>query len=42
LRSHRGSYAPGEENVVARDSAMYSIIRSEWPVVKHDLEGRLQ
>ena len=42
LRSHRGSYAPGEENVVARDSAMYSIIRSEWPAVKHDLEGRLQ
>lgn len=42
LRSHRGSYAPGEENVVARDSAMYSIIRSEWPAVKLDLEGRLQ
>ncbi|MBK5331557.1 MAG: GNAT family N-acetyltransferase [Ilumatobacteraceae bacterium] len=42
LSSHRGSYAPGEENVVARDSAMYSIIRSEWPAVKHDLEGRLQ
>ena len=42
LRSHRGSYAPGEENVVARDSAMYSIIRSEWPAVKHDLKGRLQ
>jgi RimJ/RimL family protein N-acetyltransferase len=42
LRSHRGSYAPGEENIVARDSAMYSVIRSEWPAVKHDLEGRLQ
>jgi RimJ/RimL family protein N-acetyltransferase len=42
LRSHRGSYVPGEENVVARDSAMYSIIRSEWPAVKLDLEGRLQ
>ena len=26
LRSHRGSYAPGEENTVARDSAMYSVI----------------
>ena len=42
LRSHRGSYAPGEENVVARDSAMYSVIRSEWPAVKAELEGRLQ
>lgn len=42
LRSHRGSYAPGEENVVARDSAMYSVIRSEWPAVKAGLEGRLQ
>ena len=42
LRSHRGSYAPGEENVVARDSAMYSVVRSEWPAVKRDLEARLQ
>ena len=42
LRSHRGSYAPGEENVVARDSAMYSVIRSEWPAVKAALEGRLR
>jgi RimJ/RimL family protein N-acetyltransferase len=42
LRSHRGSYAPGEENVVARDSAMYSVIRSEWPKVKAGLQGRLQ
>jgi RimJ/RimL family protein N-acetyltransferase len=42
LRSHRGSYAPGEENIVARDSAMYSVIRSEWPAVKAGLEGRLQ
>lgn len=42
LRSHRGSYAPGEENVVARDSAMYSIVRSEWPAVKYGLEGRLK
>ncbi len=42
LRSHRGSYVAGEENIVARDSAMYSIIRSEWPAVKHNLEGRLQ
>lgn len=42
LRSHRGSYAPGEENTVARDSAMYSVIRSEWPLVKLGLEGMLQ
>jgi RimJ/RimL family protein N-acetyltransferase len=42
LRSHRGSYAPGEENIVARDSAMYSVIRSEWPAVKVHLEGKLQ
>jgi RimJ/RimL family protein N-acetyltransferase len=42
LRSHRGSYAPGEENVVARDSAMYSIIRAEWPAVKQDLELKLR
>jgi RimJ/RimL family protein N-acetyltransferase len=41
LRSHRGSYAPGEENTVARDSAMYSIIRSDWPAIKSSLEGRL-
>ena len=42
LRSHRGSYAPGEENTVARDSAMYSVIRSEWPAVKLGLEDMLQ
>ena len=42
LRSHRGSYAAGEENTVARDSAMYSVIRSEWPAVKQGLELRLQ
>jgi N-acetyltransferase len=42
LRSHRGSYAPGEYNVVARDSAMYSVIRSEWPDIKAGLEARLQ
>jgi RimJ/RimL family protein N-acetyltransferase len=42
LRSHRGSYAPGEENTVARDSAMYSVIRSDWPAVKRDLEARLR
>ena len=42
LRSHRGSYAPGEENTVARDSAMYSVIRSDWPAIKTQLEERLQ
>ena len=42
LRSHRGSYAPGEENTVARDSAMYSIVRSEWPAVKRGLEAKLR
>jgi RimJ/RimL family protein N-acetyltransferase len=41
LRSHRGSYAPGEENIVARDSAMYSVVRADWPEVKRSLEGRL-
>jgi RimJ/RimL family protein N-acetyltransferase len=42
LRSHRGSYAPGEENTVARDSAMYSITRGDWPSVKQGLEDRLK
>ena len=42
LRSHRGSYAPGEENIVARDSAMYSVIRADWPAVKHGLELKLR
>jgi RimJ/RimL family protein N-acetyltransferase len=42
LRSHRGSYAAGEENTVARDSAMYSVTRAEWPAVKSGLEHRLQ
>jgi len=41
LRSHRGSYAVGEENTIARDSAMYSVIRADWPSVKHGLEVRL-
>jgi N-acetyltransferase len=42
LRNHRGSYAPGEENTVARDSAMYSVVRSDWPAVKTALEARLR
>ncbi len=41
-RSHRGSYAPGEENVVARDSAMYAVTRADWPAVKQGLELKLQ
>jgi N-acetyltransferase len=42
LRSHRGSYAAGEEHTVARDSAMYSVIRSDWPAVKRNLEDKLR
>lgn len=42
LLSHRGSYAADEENTVARDSAMYSVIRSGWPAVKRDLEDKLR
>ncbi len=42
LRSHRGSYAAGEENIFARDSAMYSVVRAEWPQVKQLLEEKLR
>lgn len=42
LRSHRGSYAAGEEGTVARDSAMYSVIRDEWPAIKLGLEEKLR
>ncbi len=42
LFSHRGSYAAGEQQTVARDSAMYSVIRRDWPAVKHDLEDKLR
>jgi N-acetyltransferase len=42
LRSHRGSYAPGEENSVARDSAMYSVSRSDWPAIKTALGDKLR
>ena len=42
LRSHRGSYAAGEENIVARDSAMYSVVRADWPQVKQLLEAKLR
>jgi N-acetyltransferase len=42
LRSHRGSYAAGEENIAARDSAMYSVTRGDWPAIKTGLEDRLR
>ena len=42
LRNHRGSYAAGEENIVARDSAMYSVIRSDWPAVRQGLQDKLR
>lgn len=42
LRSHRGSYAAGEQNRVARDSAMYSVVRSDWQAIKRGLEEKLQ
>ena len=42
LRSHRGSYAMGEQNIVARDSAMYSVTRGDWPAVKRGLEDKLR
>lgn len=40
LRSHRPSYVAGEEGVL-RDTAVHSIVASEWPDVKAGLEERL-
>jgi RimJ/RimL family protein N-acetyltransferase len=40
LRSHRPSYVAGEEGVL-RDTAVHSIVRSEWPEVRAGLERRL-
>ncbi len=40
LRSHRGSFAPGEIGT-PRDTAAHSIIASEWPAVKAALQARL-
>jgi RimJ/RimL family protein N-acetyltransferase len=40
LRSHRPSYVAAEEGVL-RDTAVYSIVRSEWSEVKTGLERRL-
>jgi RimJ/RimL family protein N-acetyltransferase len=40
LRHHRWSYAPGERGQ-PRDTAIFSIIPSEWPAVKAGLQARL-
>jgi RimJ/RimL family protein N-acetyltransferase len=40
LRNWSQSWAPGEEGRL-RDSAMYSVIASEWPACRHRLETRL-
>jgi N-acetyltransferase len=40
LRSWSQSHAPGEEGLL-RDSAMFSVIASEWPGVRDGLRRRL-
>jgi RimJ/RimL family protein N-acetyltransferase len=40
LRSWSQSHAPGEEGRL-RDSAMFSVIASDWPTIKAHLRGRL-
>ncbi len=40
LRAWQPSYIPGEETKL-RDSAIYSIVPSEWPAIKVRLEARL-
>jgi N-acetyltransferase len=40
LRNWSQSWAPGEEGQL-RDSAMYSVIASEWPECRRRLEERL-
>ncbi|MGH8879575.1 MAG: GNAT family N-acetyltransferase, partial [Stackebrandtia sp.] len=40
LRHWSPSWAPGEEGKV-RDSAMFSVIAAEWPLVKAALTNRL-
>jgi RimJ/RimL family protein N-acetyltransferase len=40
LRNWSQSWAPGEEGKL-RDSAIYSVIASEWPECRHRLEERL-
>jgi len=41
LRNWSASWAPGEEGLL-RDSAMYSVIASEWGAVRKGLAGRLE
>jgi RimJ/RimL family protein N-acetyltransferase len=41
LRNWSASWAPGEEGLL-RDSAMYSVIASEWGAVRAGLAGRLR
>ena len=40
LRSWSPSWAPGEEGML-RDSAMFSVVAAEWPLVKSALAARL-
>ena len=40
LRSWSPSWAPGEEGLL-RDSAMFSVLATEWPAVKAALGARL-
>lgn len=40
LRSWQPSFAPGEAEVL-RDTAMFSILRREWPAVRDGLDARL-
>ena len=40
LRKFSASWAPGEDGLL-RDSAMYSVISSEWPACREHLRGRL-
>jgi RimJ/RimL family protein N-acetyltransferase len=41
LRNHRWSYAPGEQGQ-PRTTAIFSIVRDEWPAVKAALLARLR
>lgn len=41
LRSHRESFAAGEAGIAPRDTAVYSIIRADWPTVRTNLEELL-
>jgi len=41
LRSWSPSHAPGEDGLL-RDSAMFSVLASEWPTVQSSLRARLE